>query len=116
MGRGDGPQARGRKAGTCLGRLGPALVQVLILVLNPVPSAGQESPIFTETKLTASDAAVRDFFGRRVAISGGTAVVGATQAAGEEFGAASPARPAAPTAARTSTTCFAARRCWDRSF
>ncbi len=45
MGRRDGPQARGRKAGTCLGRLGPALVQALILVLNPVPlSAGQESP------------------------------------------------------------------------
>ena len=46
MGQMNGPQARSRKVGTCLGHLGPALVLALVLVLSPVAlSAGQESPL-----------------------------------------------------------------------
>ncbi len=45
MGRRNGPQARGRKAGTYFGGLGPALGLALASVLNPTAlSAGQENP------------------------------------------------------------------------
>ena len=52
------------------------LVTSLAVVLGCAATT-QAAPFDTETKLTAADAAAYDWFGRSVAISGNTALVGA---------------------------------------
>ncbi len=71
----------------------PMLAGLLCAAALAVPAAARTATLTEDAKLTPSDGAAANLFGRSVAVDGDTAVVGATFGDGNEVDSGSAGRP-----------------------